>query len=73
MIKAKFDTLYQTDIFEKKKIRQNGVIGFLAFCLNAIFGNMSVHQLSSPHLTLPNNRITFQVYFEVSVLCDSPL
>ena len=42
MIKAKFDTLYQTDIFEKK-IRQNDVIQFLAFCLNAIFGNMSVH------------------------------
>jgi hypothetical protein len=44
MIKTKFDTLYLTEVFEKK-IQQNGVIRFSAFGQNAIFGNMSVHHL----------------------------
>jgi hypothetical protein len=43
MIKTKLDNLYQADIFEIK-IRQNDVIRFSAFYLNAIFGNMSVHR-----------------------------
>ena len=32
----------------KKKIWQNGVKRFSAFCQNAIFGNMSVHHMNFP-------------------------